>query len=314
MKPVKRSSRRNRTYYEVVKRLVKRESEGDCRWGEAKCRSGECILREYVCDGTKHCLDGSDEQDCGIADSCEASEFHCDNNNCIEKSWLCDGQDDCEDGSDERNCESRPVGTGCAAYEFQCVSTKECISAGFQCDGQNDCPDESDEIGCAPPVAVQPPIQFLRIGCGERAVLECRAVGVPTPYINWRLNWGKTCGPPRCTQTSEHGHGILVISNANTFDQGVYTCEALNSKGRLLVTPDAVLKVDCQQQCNRAGTLYQSSDKKCVCKQYVQGEFCDRCVEGTFQLTESNPHGCLECFCSGLTNECQNADLFKATV
>ena len=31
---------------------------------EATCQNNECILREFICDGKKDCLDGSDELYC----------------------------------------------------------------------------------------------------------------------------------------------------------------------------------------------------------------------------------------------------------
>lgn len=41
--------------------------------------------------------------------------------------------------------------------------------------------------------------------------LTCRAVGVPTPVVVWRLNWGHI--PPKCTSTSERGVGTLTCPN-----------------------------------------------------------------------------------------------------
>ncbi|KRZ68952.1 Basement membrane proteoglycan [Trichinella papuae] len=200
-----------------------------CLEGEATCQNGECVKREYICDGQRDCRDGSDEFNCPAPQACEPNEYQCANKNCIQKMWICDGDDDCGDGSDEQNC--------------------------------------------AAPVCVQLPQRELTVDCGSTIVITCRAVGVPTPYINWRLNWGPTCGQPRCVQTSDQGFGKLVIKGAREEDQGAYTCEAINSKGRILATPDAIVTVRCQQpsvisRCDAAGTLTQDPvTGSCQCKE-----------------------------------------------
>lgn len=73
--------------------------------------------------------------------------------------------------------------------------------------------------------------------------IECEAAGFPEPYINWRLNWGHVCEEPRCTSESKNGFGVLTIKNAQLSDAGAYSCEALNSKGRLFAIPDAIVRV-----------------------------------------------------------------------
>ncbi|VDP08630.1 unnamed protein product, partial [Soboliphyme baturini] len=268
-----------------------------CLETEATCQNGQCVKREYVCDGEKDCEDGSDEFNCPEPKACEPNEFKCDNKLCVQKLWICDGDDDCGDGSDERNCGTRAPGEPCSASQFQCRTGDQCIAASFQCDGQNDCADGSDEIGCAPPICVQPPVREITVRCGETVVLECKAVGVPVPFINWRLNWGNTCGPPRCIQKSDRGYGVLTITD------GAYTCEAINNKGRILATPDAILTVQCQETgaCSAAGTAGENvQGKKCLCKHHVTGEYCNQCIQGTFYLNRRNPYGCIQCFCSGV--------------
>ncbi|KRX93792.1 Basement membrane proteoglycan [Trichinella pseudospiralis] len=157
------------------------------------------------------------------------------------------------------------------------------------------------------------PQRELTVDCGSTIVITCRAVGVPTPYINWRLNWGPTCGQPRCVQTSDQGFGKLVIKGAREEDQGAYTCEAINSKGRILATPDAIVTVRCQQpsvisRCDAAGTLTQDpATGSCQCKHYTVGPTCAQCSPGSFYLSPRNPYGCVQCFCSGVTKSCQSS-------
>lgn len=40
-----------------------------CGLEEATCRNGQCIPRDGLCDGRKDCEDGTDENNCGGADS-----------------------------------------------------------------------------------------------------------------------------------------------------------------------------------------------------------------------------------------------------
>lgn len=46
------------------------------------------------------------------------------------------------------------------------------------------------------------------------------------------------------------------------------------------------------------------------------GEECDQCKPGFFALHEDNPEGCIECFCSGLSTECEATEFssFNSTV
>lgn len=62
---------------------------------------------EFLCAGTPHCLDGSDEENCNSCNETDA--FHCRNNRCIPNYLLCDGYDDCWDGSDERKCSESKI-------------------------------------------------------------------------------------------------------------------------------------------------------------------------------------------------------------
>lgn len=42
-------------------------------------------------------------------------------------------------------------------------------------------------------------------------------------------------------------------------------------------------------------------------QEHVEGENCDRCKPGFFNLQQNNPKGCEECFCSGKTNVCTDS-------
>ncbi|KAM3718657.1 Basement membrane proteoglycan [Dirofilaria immitis] len=294
---------------------------GICRFDERACGNNECVKSEYVCDGEPDCRDRSDEQNCPSLRSCEPNEFKCNNGRCVQKMWLCDGDDDCGDNSDELACSHRAPSDGCSANEFKCRDGRQCVPLSFHCDGTNDCQDGSDEIGCVQPTIVQPPETNKQVYAGGTFQLTCKAVAVPEPYINWRLNWGPVCDPPRCTQYSEGGLGTLTVKNAQALDQGAYTCEAINVKGRVLATPDCIVRIvnipapesQSKTQCNIIGSVSPVPDHtgRCQCKALVMGLQCDSCIRGAYHLHEKAEQGCLKCFCFGVTDQCQSSKWYR---
>lgn len=55
--------------------------------------------------------------------------------------------------------------------------------------------------------------------------------------------------------------------------------------------------------------ICDKQDETCFCKKNVQGQMCDRCTDGTYNLQSSNPEGCTKCFCFGKTTRCERAYL-----
>ena len=49
-------------------------------------------------------------------------------------------------------------------------------------------------------------------------------------------------------------------------------------------------------------------------KANVVGPRCDVCATGMFGLHEHNPLGCTDCFCNGVTDQCEAAKLPVYTV
>ncbi|XP_046707006.1 laminin subunit alpha-3-like [Silurus meridionalis] len=63
--------------------------------------------------------------------------------------------------------------------------------------------------------------------------------------------------------------------------------------------------------CNAGGVTEQICDPDtgfCLCKRNVEGPRCDVCRKGSFYFDPSNPKGCTECFCFGVTDQCHSSD------
>ncbi|XP_074025385.1 basement membrane-specific heparan sulfate proteoglycan core protein isoform X7 [Leptinotarsa decemlineata] len=250
-----------------------------CRANEATCSNGQCIPRSKLRDGRFDCSDGSDE-DGYRPNGCEPNEFQCANKKCVLKTWICDSDDDCGDGSDEQECATNPPGSACQYHQFACHSNNQCIPKSYHCDMQNDCADGSDEVGCAKPVIAQNPPPMVTLKVGEKFEITCRAVGIPTPEIVWRLNWGHV--PPKCRMISNNGFGTLICENIQIEDQGAYSCEAINIKGATFAVPDTILNVKRDEVCKA----------------------------GYFNVQARTEGECIKCFCFGHTSRCRSADLF----
>lgn len=65
--------------------------------------------------------------------------------------------------------------------------------------------------------------------------------------------------------------------------------------------------------CHPAGSVEEDCDLstgQCSCLPATSGRDCSECVQGTFNLQDSNPTGCQRCFCSGISDTCSSASGF----
>ena len=139
---------------------------------------------------------------------------------------------------------------------------------------------------------VSPP-PLITIDQSFTFVINCTAMGVPTPQVVWRLNWGHV--PEKCSQVNtlqegSRSYGELSCPSAGPLDQGAYSCEAINSLGSCFA--------------GSAGCGQPGQDAILVVRP-AQGV----CGPGTFNTEASRPEQCIECYCSGQADLCTSSDL-----
>ena len=206
----------------------------------------------------------------------------------------CDGDDDCGDASDEADCAPAEPGSKCRYYEWACASGDQCIPKSFQCDGENDCQDMSDETGCRSPIIIVSPPPLVTVDQSFTFVINCTAMGIPTPQVVWRLNWGHV--PDKCSQENtvmedNRAYGELTCPMAVEQDQGAYSCEAINSMGSCFA--------------GSAGCGQPGQDAILVVN--TGGGVCPRATFNSLALT---PDQCIPCHCFGHTDSCKSSDLY----
>lgn len=133
---------------------------------------------------------------------------------------------------------------------------------------------------------------------------------------------GGDCKPCPCPLTNR---GNQFASSCSVGPRGNVICDcqpgyegpdcsycAPNYIGNPLVVGDS-----CQPRphdnCNPVGTSLVRPPDECVCKDNVQGRYCDQCKNGSFYLSNDFRHGCALCFCSGVSQQCMISNLRRKT-
>lgn len=81
---------------------------------------------------------------------------------------------------------------------------------------------------------------------------------------------------------------MLICPDAQPTDQGAYSCEAINGRGSVFATPDAIV--------------------------VVTGKPSAVCQPPQFNSAAINRDQCLNCFCFGATDQCYSSDMYITQV
>ncbi|XP_043237332.1 basement membrane-specific heparan sulfate proteoglycan core protein-like isoform X3 [Amphibalanus amphitrite] len=78
--------------------------------------------------------------------------------------------------------------------------------------------------------------------------------------------------------------------------------------------PTAGVPCTTEAQCDPAGSYDPTPDPQtglCRCKEFVTGARCDQCKSSAFFLGTTNQHGCINCFCMGVTDRCTSSNWYR---
>ena len=75
------------------------------------------------------------------------------------------------------------------------------------------------------------------------------------------------------------------------YNNNYYYC-SMSPEVRYIFTCSHVSACDCDPAGSQGGGLCDALSGRCVCKENVDGQRCDRCKQGFFSLRQDNPAGC----------------------
>ncbi|GBP05936.1 Basement membrane-specific heparan sulfate proteoglycan core protein [Eumeta japonica] len=152
---------------------------------------------------------------------------------------------------------------------------------------------------------------------------HCRREEIPCPAGTYGAPArGIPCQPCPCPLTNKENQ---FARTCNMEPDGSVTCDCMPGyEGRNCercapdfignpLMPGDICKARPSHNCNPVGTRNVRLPDQCECKNYAQGRFCDQCKEGSFFLSPDFVHGCAQCFCSGVTEQCTSSNLRRTT-
>ncbi|XP_060535680.1 laminin subunit alpha [Cylas formicarius] len=201
------------------------------------------------------------------------------------KSFECEkfgGQCPCKDNIIGRQC------TACKAGYYGFPDCKPC-----NCPPNADCEHQTGKCICRPHVTGEKCDQCERLTYGYDSLTGCVPCNCNYLGTNGILQCDLLSGACPCIEN-------VVGRKCDVCKSGHYSFPYCSS---------------CE--CDTKGTTNEICDQEtaeCFCKKNVVGTLCNFCNEGSFNLQETNPDGCTECFCSGKTTRCTSADLINLPI
>ncbi|KAM9337101.1 laminin subunit alpha-1 [Symphorus nematophorus] len=242
--------------------------------------TGQCSCRENVtgrrCDQCQSAFFGLQSgrgcRPCGCSQSGSVSE------SCDE-----DGQCQCVEGVAGVKCDHCSLGY--YGYNANGCTACTCDHTGGNCDPENGeciCPAHTEGHTCdrcEKGYWGHDP----RTGCKP---CSCSTAGSSTPQCN------PTNGQCQCRE----GFSGKSCDQCAPGYHGYPSCSACGCD---------VAGTD-EKFCNiTTGVCDCGHNGECVCKVGVSGRRCQECASGSFGLSAQNPDGCSQCFCSGLSRDCE---------
>ncbi|KAM6900446.1 laminin subunit alpha-1 [Xenentodon cancila] len=242
--------------------------------------TGQCLCRENVtgraCD---HCQSGF----FGLQSGRGCKPCHCNQSGSVTE--LCDeeGRCHCVEGVAGIKCDRCSQGfygfhgSGCTA----CT----CDHTGGNCDPENGgcmCPAHTEGDTCDKCEAGYWGLNPTT-GCKP---CSCDAAGSSAPW----------CNPLSGQCSCKSGYSGRSCDRCAPGHYGYPACSVC---GCDVAGTDAAF-------CNSTtGVCDCGPTGECMCKAGVSGWRCEECVSGWFGLSAENPDGCSRCFCSGLSQDCE---------